>query len=105
MSEPSKPKPISKSLAKALGLDDNSWQKFLLTAELLRQSMGSSDDGKFSVSNPDKFDGTKPEKLEMFEAQCRSVYLSNEKKYADTGDKGPNTHWVHSENIEITVNM
>jgi len=24
---------------------------------------------------------------------------------ADTGDKGPNTHWVHGENIEITVNM
>ena len=23
----------------------------------------------------------------------------------DTGDKGPNTHWVHGENIEITVNM
>jgi len=23
----------------------------------------------------------------------------------DTGDKGPNTHWVHSENIESTVNM
>jgi len=22
-----------------------------------------------------------------------------------TGDKGPNTHWVHGENIEITVNM
>ena len=42
VSEPSKPKPISKSLAKALGLDDDSWQKFLLTAELLRQSAGSS---------------------------------------------------------------
>ena len=24
---------------------------------------------------------------------------------ASTGDKGPNTHWVHGENIEITVNM
>ena len=23
----------------------------------------------------------------------------------NTGDKGPNTHWVHGENIEITVNM
>ena len=23
----------------------------------------------------------------------------------DTGDKGPNTHWVHGENIEIAVNM
>ena len=22
-----------------------------------------------------------------------------------TGDKGPNTHWVHGKNIEITVNM
>jgi len=22
-----------------------------------------------------------------------------------TGDKGPNTHWVHGENIEIAVNM
>ena len=22
-----------------------------------------------------------------------------------TGDKGPNTHWVHGENIEITVNI
>ena len=83
VSGPSKPKPISKSLAKALGLDDDSWQKFLLTAELLCQSVGSSDDGKFSVSNLDKFDGTKPEKLETFEAQCQSVYLSNEKKYAD----------------------
>ena len=82
VSGPSKPKPISKSLAKALGLDDDSWQKFLLTAEL-RQSAGSSDDGKFSVANPDKFDGTKLEKLETFEAQCRSVYLSNERKYAD----------------------
>ena len=76
VSGPSKPKPISKSLAKALGLDDDSWQKFLLTAELLRQSAGSSDNGKFSVVNPDKFDGTKPEKLETFKAQCRSVYLT-----------------------------
>ena len=25
--------------------------------------------------------------------------------FEDTGDKGPNTHWVHGENIEITVNM
>ena len=24
---------------------------------------------------------------------------------AHTGDKGPNTHWAHGENIEITVNM
>ena len=23
----------------------------------------------------------------------------------DTGDKDPNTHWVHGENIESTVNM
>jgi len=23
----------------------------------------------------------------------------------DTGDRGPNTHWVHGENIESTVNM
>jgi len=23
----------------------------------------------------------------------------------DTGDKGPNTHWVHGENIESIVNM
>ena len=22
-----------------------------------------------------------------------------------TGDKGPNTHWAHGKNIEITVNM
>ena len=22
-----------------------------------------------------------------------------------TGDKGPNTHWVHGENIEIAVNI
>ena len=22
-----------------------------------------------------------------------------------TGDKGPNTHWIHGENIEITVNI
>ena len=68
MSGPSKPKPISKSLAKALGMDDDGWQKFLLTAELLCQSMGSLDDSKFSVSNPDKFNGTKLEKLETFEA-------------------------------------
>ena len=26
-------------------------------------------------------------------------------RFQDTGDKGPNTHWVHGENIEITVNM
>jgi len=25
--------------------------------------------------------------------------------FDDTGDKGPNTHWVHGENIESTVNM
>ena len=25
--------------------------------------------------------------------------------FPDTGDKGPNTHWVHGENIEIAVNM
>ena len=24
---------------------------------------------------------------------------------AHTGDKGPNTHWVHGENIEIAVNI
>ena len=76
MSGQSKPKhTISKSLAKALGIDNDGWQKFLLTAELLRQTMGSSDDGKFSVSNLDKFYGTKPEKLETFEAQCQSICL------------------------------
>ena len=26
-------------------------------------------------------------------------------KQVITGDKGPNTHWVHGENIEIAVNM
>ena len=83
MSGQSKPKPISKSLTKALGMDDDSWQKFLLTAKLLHQTMGSLDNGKFSISNLDKFDGTKPERLETFEAQCQSVYLSNEKKYTD----------------------
>jgi len=72
-----------KNVAKALGMDDDDYQKFLLTAELIRQTMGGSDNEKFSVANPDKFDGTKPEKLETFEAQCRSVYLSNEKKFAD----------------------
>jgi len=25
--------------------------------------------------------------------------------WADTGDKGPNTHWVHCEHIERTGNM
>ena len=73
----------SKNVAKALGMDDDDYQKFMLTAELIRQTMGGSDNEKFSVANPDKFDGTKPEKLETFEAQCRSVYLSNERKYTD----------------------
>ena len=96
VSGPSKPKPISKSLAKALGLDDDSWQKFLLTAELLRQSAGSSDDGKFSVANLDKFNGTKPEKLETFEAQCRSVYLSNE----TLGAKGGVLGWYTANTLQ-----
>jgi len=26
-------------------------------------------------------------------------------KVTYTGDRGPNTHWVHGENIESTVNM
>ena len=32
-------------------------------------------------------------------------YPMTPKQLGDTGDKGPNTHWVHGENIEITVNM
>jgi hypothetical protein len=55
----------------------------MLISEALRQALTSTEGDKFSVANPDKFDGAKPEKLETFEAQCRSVYLSNEKKFAD----------------------
>ena len=34
---------------------------------------------------------------------ARANWSRDESGY--TGDKGPNTHWVHGENIEITVNM
>ena len=106
---------------KDLDIDAEELKKMHYVAELLRITMSSSDNDKFSVSNPDKFDGAKPEKLETFEAQCRSVFLANERKYADparqalfagsylegpafTGDKDPYTHWVHAEYIESTVN-
>ena len=35
-----------------------------------------------------------------------TVFVIGETDYlVITGDKGTNTHWVHGENIEITVNM
>ena len=34
----------------------------------------------------------------------RMLRVYNSRSVA-TGDKGPNTHWIHGENIEITVNM
>ena len=36
---------------------------------------------KVPVRTPDKFDGSKPEKLEVFKGQCRMVFLGDEKKY------------------------
>ena len=39
---------------------------------------------------------------------CHDILMPNSASQFnadDTGDKGPNTHWVHGENIEITVNM
>ena len=40
--------------------------------------------------------------FKMYSACAHWTYLGHT---TGTGDKGPNTHWVHGENIEITVNM
>ena len=52
------------------------------------------------------------QRLESVASQVAERVLEedeNDKQVAcvsrDTGDKGPNTHWVHGENIEIAVNM
>jgi len=79
----SKGKSPMKSSAQTLGMSDLDLEKLVLISEVFRQSVGSTENERFSVANPDKFDGTKPEKLDTFEAQCRSVYLSNERKYAE----------------------
>jgi hypothetical protein len=36
---------------------------------------------KIPVRAPDRFDGTKPEKFDAFEGQCRMVFLGDEKKF------------------------
>jgi hypothetical protein len=42
-------------------------------------SIGSD---RIPVRTPDKFDGSKPEKLDAFEGQCRMVFLGDENKYS-----------------------
>ena len=50
-----------------------------------------------SISQRDTITGGRPD---------RTTYLTlYQVMHPFTGDKGPNTHWVHGENIEITVNM
>jgi len=39
------------------------------------------------------------------DTERRLINLGGVEGVAHTGDKGPNTHWVHGENIESTVNM
>jgi hypothetical protein len=46
--------------------------------------INSAGSNKIPVRAPDKFDGTKPEKLEVFEGQCRMVFLGDERKYNTT---------------------
>ena len=58
-------------------------QSVALISEIFRHTLSSQDTERFSVSTPDKFDGSSLEKLETFKAQCRSVFLSNERKYSD----------------------
>ena len=52
-------------------------QSVALISEIFRHTLSSQDTERFSISTPDKFDGSSPEKLETFEAQCWSVFLSN----------------------------
>ena len=58
-------------------------QSVALISEIFQHTLSSQDTECFSVSTPDTFDGSSLEKLEMFEAQCRSVFLSNKRKYSD----------------------
>ena len=64
-------------------LSEREREPHILISEVIWQTVSSQDSERFSVANPDKFDGSRPEKLETFEAQCCSVFLSNERKYAD----------------------
>ena len=41
----------------------------------------------------------------MSDKLCRCGDREVSSVLVDTGDKGPNTHWAHGENIEIAVNM
>ena len=58
-------------------------QSVALISEIFRHTLSSQDTKHFSVSTLDKFNGSSPEKLETFEAQCQSVFLSNKRKYSD----------------------
>ena len=58
-------------------------QLVTLISKIFQHTLSSQDTECFSVSNLDKFDGSSLEKLETFEAQCRSVFLSNKRKYSD----------------------
>ena len=44
-------------------------------------------------------------RIRFIQEACQEVAANSGLLVAHTGDKGPNTHWVHGENIEIAVNM
>ena len=47
----------------------------------LANALASVNSEKIPVRTPDRFDGSKPEKLDIFEGQCRMVFLGDEKRY------------------------
>jgi hypothetical protein len=52
-----------------------------MTATIVAGFNAASSD-RIPVRTPDRFDGTKPEKLDTFEGQCRMVFLGDERKYS-----------------------
>lgn len=49
---------------------------------LLVSGFNATNAEKVPVRAPDKFDGTKPERLDHFEGQCRMVFLGDEAKFS-----------------------
>ncbi|KAF9643211.1 hypothetical protein BDM02DRAFT_3192036 [Thelephora ganbajun] len=70
---PKQPPPASKTKEELEGME---FMKSVLVAGLI-----SATADKIPIWNPDRFDGTKLEKLDTFEGQCRMVFLGDERKF------------------------
>jgi hypothetical protein len=56
-------------------------EDLLAMRDVFMAGLSSVNSDKIPICNPDKFDGSKPEKLDTFEGQCRMVYLGDERKF------------------------